>query len=56
MDYLTAEIARLTGIVKGMEIKTIGERTSENMTCWKVTGEKVAVEKERWTMGEERSM
>ena len=54
MDSLTAAIARLTGIVKGMEIKTNGERTSENMTCRKVTGEKVTVEKEGWTMGHKR--
>ena len=53
MDCLTAELARLTDIVKGMERggrviarKPNGERTTENMTCRKVTGEKVIVEKE----------
>ena len=85
-ECLTAEIAWLTGIVKGTEMrmtkeadgiesddrdrgrkvqcsdkkdedrrlrgrrasakKTNGERTTENMTCWKVTGEQVTVEKE----------
>ena len=52
MDCLTAELARLTDIVKGMENggrviarKTNGEGTTGNMTCRKVTGEKVTVEK-----------
>ena len=86
MDCLTAEIARLTDIVKWMEMRmtketdgierdgkervrneqcsekndedrklgggrasartTNGERKTENMTCRKVTGKKVTVEKE----------
>ena len=52
MNFLTADIARLTDIVKGMEKgkviarKTNGERTTENMTCRRVTGDKVTVEKE----------
>ena len=52
MDCLRAELARLTDIVKGMERggtviarKTNSERTTENMTCRKVPGEKVTVEK-----------
>ena len=60
MDCLTAELARLTYIVKGMESggrviarKTNGERTTGNMTCRKVTGEKVTVEKEGGTRGQE---
>ena len=58
MDCLTAELARLTDIVKGVESggrviarKTNGERTTGNMTCRKVTGEKVTVEKEGGTRG-----
>ena len=50
MDYLTAELARLTDIVRGMQSggrviarTTNGERTTGNMTCKKVTGEKVTV-------------
>ena len=52
VDFLTADIARLTDIMKGMEKgkviagKTNGERTTENMTCRRVTGEKVTVDKE----------
>ena len=45
VDCLTAELARLTDIVKGMDRggrviarKTKGERITENMTCRKVTG------------------
>ena len=60
MDCLTAEFARLTDIVKGTESggrviasNTNGERTTENMTCRKVTGGKVTVEKERGTRGQE---
>ena len=48
VDCLTAELVRLTDIVKGMERggrviarKTReGEGTTENMTCGKVTGRK----------------
>ena len=89
VECLTAELARLTGIVKGMEMritketngrgrkeqcsdkkdearrlrggrasasarKTNGERTTENMACRKVTGEKVTVEEEG-KMGQERN-
>ena len=50
VNCLTAELARLTDIVKGMESggrviarTTNGERTTRNMTCMKVTGEKVTV-------------
>ena len=57
---LTAELARLTDIVKGMQSggrviarKTNGERTTGNMTCRKVPGEKVTVEKEGGTRGQE---
>ena len=60
VDCLTAELAKLTDIVKGMERegsvitrKTNGERTTENMTCRKVTGERVTVEKEGGTRGQE---
>ena len=60
VDCLTAELARLTDIVKGMESggrviarKTNGERTTGNMTCRKVTGEKVTVEKEGGTKGQD---
>ena len=60
VDCLTAELARLTDIVMGMERggraiarKTNGERTAENMTCRKVTGEKDTVEKDGRTMGQE---
>ena len=60
MDCLTAELARLTDIVKGMQSggrviakTTNGERTTGNMTCRKVTGEKVTVEKEGGTRGQE---
>ena len=60
VDCLTAELAMLTDIVKGMESggrviarKTNGERTTGNMTCRKVTGEKVTVEKEGGTRGQE---
>ena len=60
VDCLTAELARLTDIVKGMESggrviarKTNGERTTGNMTCRKVTGEKMTVEKEGGTRGQE---
>ena len=59
-DSLTAELARLTDIVKGMQSggrviarTTNGERTTGNMTCRKVTGEKVTVEKEGGTRGQE---
>ncbi|KAK2180090.1 hypothetical protein NP493_457g06047 [Ridgeia piscesae] len=55
VDCLTAELARLTDIVKGMENggrviarKTNGEGTTGNMTCRKVTGEK-----EVGTMGQD---
>ena len=60
MDCLTAELARLTDIVKGMQSggrviarTTNGERTTGNMTCRKVAGEKVTVEKEGGTRGQE---
>ena len=60
VDCLTAELARLTDIVKRMESggsviarKTNGERTTGNMTCRKVTGEKVTVEKEGGTRGQD---
>ena len=60
VDCLTAELARLTDIVKGMESggrviarTTNGERTTGNMTCRKVTGEKVTVEKEGGTRGKD---
>ena len=60
MDCLTAELARLTDIVKGMQSggrviarTTNGERTTGNMTCRKVTREKVTVEKEGGTRGQE---
>ena len=53
VDCLSAELARLTDIVKGMESggrvitrKTNGKRITGNMTCRKVTGEKVTVENE----------
>ena len=60
VDCLTAELARLTDIVKGMQSggrviarTTNGERTTGNMTCRNVTGEKVTVEKEGGTRGQE---
>ena len=60
VDCLTAELARLTDIVKGMQSggrviarTTNGERTTGNMTCRKETGEKVTVEKEGGTRGQE---
>ena len=60
VDCLTAELARLTDIVKGMQSggrviarTTNGERTTGNMTCRKVTGEKVTVEKEGGTRGQD---
>ena len=60
VDCLTAELARLTDIVKGMQSggkaiarTTNGERTTGNMTCRKVTGEKGTVEKEGGTRGQE---
>ncbi|KAK2190179.1 hypothetical protein NP493_87g03010 [Ridgeia piscesae] len=60
VDCLTAELARLTDIVKGMQSggrviarTTNGERTTGNMTCRKVTGEKVTIEKEGGTRGQE---
>ena len=60
VDCLTAELARLTDIVNGMQSggrviarKPNGERTTGNMTCRKVTGEKVTVEKEGGTRGQE---
>ena len=60
MDCLTAELPRRTDIVKGMERrgrviarKTNGKRTTENMTCRKMTGEKVRVEKESGTRGQQ---
>ena len=60
VDCLTAELARLTDIVKGMQgggrviaRTTNGERTTGNMTCRKVTGEKVTIEKEGGTRGQE---
>ena len=59
MDCLTAELARLTDIVKEMEKrkviarKTNGERPTENMTCRKVIREKVREEKEGGTRGQE---
>ena len=58
VDCLTAELARLMDIVKGMERggraiarKTIGERTTENMTYRKVTGEKMTVKNDGGTRG-----
>ena len=44
----SAELARHTDIVKGVEMRMIarkpnGERTTENMTCRKVIGEKMTV-------------
>ena len=60
VDCLTAELARLTDIVKRIESggrvivrRTNGERTTGNMICGKVTGEKVTVEKEGGTRGQE---
>ena len=60
VDCLTAELARLTDIVKGMQSggrviarTTNGERTTGNMTCRKVAGEKVTVVKEGGTRGQE---
>ena len=60
VDCLTAELARLTDIVKGMvrggrviARKTNGERTTEKMVCRKETVEKVTVEKEGGTRGQE---
>ena len=60
VDCLTAELARLTDLVKGMERggrmiarKTNGERTIENMPCMKETVEKVTVSKEGGTRGQE---
>ena len=60
VDCLTAELARLTDIVKGMQSggrviarTTNGERSTGNMTCRKVTEEKVTVEKEGGTRGQE---
>ena len=60
MDCLTAELARLTDIVKGMESggrviarTTNGERTTGDMTCSKVTKEKVTIEKEGGTRGQD---
>ena len=60
VDCLTAELAKLTDLVKGMERggrmiarKTNGERTTENMPCMKETVEKVTVEKEGGTRGQE---
>ena len=60
VDCLTTEVARLTDIVKWMERggrviarKTNGERTTENMVCRKETVEKVTVEKEGGTRGQE---
>ena len=60
VDCLTADVARLTDIVKGMERggrviarTTNGDRTTGNMTCRKVTGDKVTVEKEGGTRGQE---
>ncbi|KAK2149753.1 hypothetical protein NP493_2923g00001 [Ridgeia piscesae] len=64
VDCLTAELARLTDIVKGMQSggrviarTTNGERTTGNMTCRKVAGEKVTVVKEggKRGTGDERS-
>ena len=53
VDCLTAELARPTDLVKGMERggrmiarKTNGERTTENMPCMEETVEKVTVPKE----------
>ena len=58
VDCLTAELARLTDMVKGMERggrmiarKTNGERTTENMPCMEETVEKVTVPKEGGTRG-----
>ena len=60
MDCLTAGLARLTDLVKGMERggrviarETNGERTTENMACMKETVEKVTVPKEGGTRGQE---
>ena len=60
VDCLTAELAKLTDLVKGMERggrmiarKTNGERTTENMPCMKETVDKVTVEKEGGTRGQE---
>ena len=59
VDCLTAELARLTDLVKGMERggrmitrKTNEERTTENMPCTKETVEKVTVPKEGGTRGQ----
>ena len=61
VDCLTAELAKLTDLVKGMERggrmiarKTNGERTTENMPCMKETMEKVTVEKEGGGQGDRR--
>ena len=60
VDCLTAELARLTHLVKGMERggrvierETNGESTTENMAFMKETVEKVTVPKEGGTGGEE---
>ena len=60
VDCLRAELGRLTDIVKGMQSggrviarTTNRERTTGNMTCGKVTGEKVTVEKEGGTRGQD---
>ena len=60
VNCLTAELARLTDIVKVMERggrviarKPNGERKTDNMACRKVTGEKVTVEKEGGTCEQE---
>ena len=60
VDCLTAELARLTDLVKGMERegrtiarKTNGEQPTENMPCMKETVEKVTVEKEGGRRGQE---
>ena len=62
MDCLTAELATLTDIVKGMERggrviarKTNGEKTTKNMACRKETVEKVTVEKEDKETGDDRN-
>ena len=59
VDCLTADLARPTDIVKGMERgrviarKTNGERATENMAYRKETLAKVTVEKEGGTRGQE---
>ncbi|KAK2190882.1 hypothetical protein NP493_65g01023 [Ridgeia piscesae] len=53
LDCLTAELARMESGGRVIARKTNGERTTGNMTCRKATGEKVTVEKEGGTRGQE---